>query len=64
MWKNHIGVIRLRELLIFDGCGHEADGVGDLVVLDSFAGADAQAEVDVLLVECECGDRAELPVPA
>jgi hypothetical protein len=54
----------MRELLICEGCGHEAEGVGDLVVLDSFAGADAQAEVDVLLVECACGDRAELPVPA
>jgi hypothetical protein len=56
----------MRELLICDGCGHQADGVKDLVVLDSFAfaGSDPAAEVDVLLVECECGDRAELPVPA
>ena len=57
----------MRELLLCDGCGHLADGVKDLVVLDSFAAAGPEAatgEVDVLLVQCPCGDRGEVPVPA
>jgi len=56
----------MRELLFCDGCGHLADGVKDLVVLDSFAaaGPEDDAPVDVLLVQCPCGDRGELPVPA
>jgi hypothetical protein len=56
----------MRELLICDGCGRQAAGVKDLVVLESFAfaGSDAATDVDVLLVECRCGDRAELLVPA
>ena len=56
----------MRELLICEGCGHQADGVKDLVVLDSFAvaGAGPFEDIDLLVVECECGDRAELPVPA
>ena len=53
----------MRELLVCDGCGHQADGMKDLVVLDSFAGADAAGDLDVLLVECRCGARAELAVP-
>jgi hypothetical protein len=54
----------MRELFVCDGCGHQADGVKDLVVLESFAGGDAAGEHEVLLVECRCGDRAEIPVPA
>ena len=54
----------MRELLICDGCGHQADGVRDLVVIDSFAGGDAGGDLEVLLVECRCGDRAEIPVPS
>jgi hypothetical protein len=56
----------MRELLFCDGCGQFADGVKDLLVLDSFAaaGPDDQVDVDVLLVQCPCGDRGELPVPA
>lgn len=56
----------MRELLFCDGCGRQADGVKDLLVLDSFAavGPEAADEVDVLLVECRCGDRAEVPVSA
>jgi hypothetical protein len=53
----------MRELLICDGCGHQADGVKDLVVLESFAGGDAAGDLEVLVVQCPCGDRAELPVP-
>jgi hypothetical protein len=36
-------------------------------VLDSFAaaaGPDPDADVEVLLVECRCGDRGEVPVHA
>jgi len=54
----------MREFLFCDGCGHQAGGVKDLVVLDSFAAAEAFDDVEVLLVECPCGDRAEVPVPA
>ena len=56
----------MRELFVCDGCGHQADGVQDLVVLDSFAaaGPEADDDVDVLLVECRCGDRGEVRVPA
>ena len=43
-----------------------AEGVKDLVVLDSFAAAGPEdaVGVDVLLVQCPCGDRGEVPVPA
>ena len=56
----------MRELFVCEGCGHQADGVKDLVVLESFAfaGPEPATEVDLLLVECECGDLAELPIPA
>jgi hypothetical protein len=57
----------MRELFFCDGCGHSADGLKDLVVLDSFAaaaGPDPDADVEVLLVECRCGDRGEVPVHA
>jgi hypothetical protein len=56
----------MREVIFCDGCGHQADGVKELVVLDSFAaaGPGATSDVDVLLVECPCGDRGELRVPA
>jgi hypothetical protein len=57
----------MREFLFCEGCGHSADGLEDLVVLDSFAaaaGPDPADDLDVLLVQCRCGDRAELPVPA
>jgi hypothetical protein len=33
----------MRELLVCDGCGHQAAGVKDLLVLDSFAFAGAGA---------------------
>jgi hypothetical protein len=56
----------MRELLFCDGCGHQADGVKDLLVVDSYAAAGPEVadDIDVLLVECRCGDRAEMPVPA
>ena len=56
----------MREFLFCDGCGHQADGVKDLIVLDSYAasGPASADDVDVLLVECRCGDRAEVRVPA
>jgi len=56
----------MRELLLCDGCGHLAGGVKELLVLDSFAAAGPEgdpAEVDVLLVQCPCGDRTEISVP-
>jgi hypothetical protein len=53
----------MRELLICDGCGHQADGVKELRILDSFARADAAGEIEVLVVECRCGDRAEVSLP-
>jgi hypothetical protein len=57
----------MRELLFCEGCGHSADGLKDLVVLDSFAaaaGPDPDGDLEVILVEYRCGDRGEVPVPA